>query len=159
MENPRNILAQNTSVAKSQEDNISLVSEEIEGRITKKLSKEFSTTESRILRALSQPDEFLLNPLVQGHSGYAPETPRNALNIKEGTHEDNSQVDPHPEARVSQSQTTQFFGPNDYYDNPTIIFLQIKKSQTRNNSNKQYYRFFANRVASSFLQLSVENLQ
>ena len=33
---------------------ISQVSEEIEGRVTKKLSKEFSKTESRILGALSK---------------------------------------------------------------------------------------------------------
>ena len=38
------------------------VSEKIEGRVTKKLSKEFSKTESRILGALSKLDEFLLNP-------------------------------------------------------------------------------------------------
>ena len=43
------------------QDYISQVSEEIEGRVTKKLSKEFSRTESRILGALSKLDEFLLN--------------------------------------------------------------------------------------------------
>ena len=40
---------------------ISQVSEEIEGRATKQLSKEFRRTESRILGALSKPDQFLLN--------------------------------------------------------------------------------------------------
>ena len=44
------------------QDYISQVSEEIEGRVTKKLSKEFNKTESRILGALSKLDEFLLNP-------------------------------------------------------------------------------------------------
>ena len=44
---------------------ISQVSEEIEGRVTEKLSKEFSRTESRILGALSKLDEFLLNPQIQ----------------------------------------------------------------------------------------------
>ena len=34
------------------QDYISQISEEIEGRVTKKLSKEFSETESRILGAL-----------------------------------------------------------------------------------------------------------
>ena len=43
------------------QDYISQVSEEIEGRVTKKLSKEFNKTESRILGALSKLDEFLLN--------------------------------------------------------------------------------------------------
>ena len=40
------------------------VSEEIEGRVTKKLCKVFSGTESRILGALFRLDEFLLNPLI-----------------------------------------------------------------------------------------------
>ena len=46
-------------------DYISQVSKEIEGRVTKKLSKEFNETESRILGALSKLDEFLLNPQVR----------------------------------------------------------------------------------------------
>ena len=59
------------------QDYISEVSEEIEGRVTKKLSKEFNKTESRILGALSKLDEFLLNPqfrtsLVAAHE--CPET-------------------------------------------------------------------------------------
>ena len=80
-ETPRNNLPQNSSVAKSQKDYITQVSEEIEGRINKKLSKEFSARESCILGAPSQFDEFLLNPLLRGHSWYAPETPGNTLNI------------------------------------------------------------------------------
>ena len=47
------------------QDYISQVSEEIEGRVTKKLFKEFNKTESRILGALSKLDEFLLNPQVR----------------------------------------------------------------------------------------------
>ena len=44
---------------------ISHVSEEIEGRVTIKLSKEFSRTESVILGAFSKLDEFLLKPQVR----------------------------------------------------------------------------------------------
>ena len=44
------------------EEYITQVSEEIERRVTKKLSQEFSQTELRILGALSKLDEFLLNP-------------------------------------------------------------------------------------------------
>ena len=40
---------------------ISQVSEEIEGRVIKKLPKKLSRGESRILGALSKLDEFLLN--------------------------------------------------------------------------------------------------
>ena len=47
------------------QDYISQVSEEIEGRVTKKLSTEFNKTESRILGAFSKLDEFLLNPQVR----------------------------------------------------------------------------------------------
>ena len=78
-EHPRNNLGQNTKVTGSHEDIITQVSEEIEGRVTEKLSKEFSKMESRTLGALSQLDGFLLNSLVQGHSGSASETSRNAL--------------------------------------------------------------------------------
>ena len=49
----------------STQNYISQVSEEIETRVTKKLSKDFSRTESRILGAPSKLDEFLLNPQVR----------------------------------------------------------------------------------------------
>ena len=42
------------------QDYISQISEEIEGRVTKKLSKEFNKTELCSLGALSKLDEFLL---------------------------------------------------------------------------------------------------
>ena len=60
-ESTRNSRAQNTLDPESTQDYISQVSEEIEGRVTKKFSKEFSTTESRMLGALSKLDEFFLN--------------------------------------------------------------------------------------------------
>ena len=74
------------------------VSEEIEGRVTKKLSQEFGRTENRILGALARLDDFLMNPLLQGHSGITPETSRNVFSINQRTSEDDSQSDPHPEA-------------------------------------------------------------
>ena len=48
-EGTRNSRAQNALDPELTQDYISQVSEEIEGRVTKKLSKEFSRTESRIL--------------------------------------------------------------------------------------------------------------
>ena len=92
-----------------------------EVRATKKLSQEFSRTESRILGALSHLDDFLLNPLIQSHSGTAPETSRNTLRTNQGKNEDDSQSDFHPEAGVSQSQTTLNSGPDDAYDKWTIV--------------------------------------
>ena len=100
-EHPRSNLAQNSNAPRSQEDYITQVSEEIEGRVTKKLSKEFSRTENRILGALARLDDFLMNPLLQGHSGTTPEPSRNALSISQGTNEDDSQIDPHPEATAA----------------------------------------------------------
>ena len=73
-EHPRSNLAQKSNLPRSQEDYITSeeVSEEIEEKITKKLSQEFSRTVNRILGALSCLDDFLMNPLIQGHSGTTP---------------------------------------------------------------------------------------
>ena len=74
-EHPRNNQARDTNVPRNQEDNITQVSEEIEVRVTKKLSQEFSRT---FLGALSKLDEFLLNPQARIHSGPFPERSRNS---------------------------------------------------------------------------------
>ena len=66
-----------TIVSRTQEDFITLISEENEGRVTKKLSQELNTTESCILGALAQLEVFLLDPLIQGHFGSVTETSRN----------------------------------------------------------------------------------
>ena len=96
-------MAQNSNVPRSQEDYITQVSEEIEGRVTKKLSQEFCRTENRIIGALARLDDFLMNPLLQGHSGTTPETSRNVFSINQGANEDDSQSDPHPEAGLLTS--------------------------------------------------------
>ena len=109
-------MTRNSNVPRSHEDHINQASEEIEGGVTKKLSHEFSGTENRILGALSRPDDFQLNPLIQGHSGTAPETSRNAYGTNQGTNEDASQSDPPSEAGIFQSQTTHNSGPDDGHD-------------------------------------------
>ena len=96
-EHPRSNLAQNTNVPSCQEDYITQVSEESEGRATKKLSQEISRTENRILGALARLDGFLMNPLLQGHSATTSETSRNMCSIKQRTNEDDSQCKLHPE--------------------------------------------------------------
>ena len=78
------------------QDYISQVSEEIEGRVTKKLSKEFNKTESRILGALSKLDEFLLNPQVRTCSVFQGAS-RNANSEYREIHGDRSSNDPYPE--------------------------------------------------------------
>ena len=55
-EHPRSNLAQNSNAARSQEDYIIQFSEEIEGRVTTKLSQKCSKTESCILGAQSRLD-------------------------------------------------------------------------------------------------------
>ena len=112
-EHLRSNLAQNSNAPRLQEDYITQVSEEIEGRVTKRLSKEFSRTENR---ALARLDDFPMNPLLPGHSGATPEPSRNALNTSQGTNEDDSQNDPHPEAGLFHGQTTQNSDPEDGHD-------------------------------------------
>ena len=63
-ESNRSSRLQNVLDPESAQDYISQDSEEIEGRVTKKLSKEFSKTESCNLCALLKLDELLLNPQV-----------------------------------------------------------------------------------------------
>ena len=115
-EHPRSNLAQNSSAPRSQEDYITQFSEEIEGSVTKKLSKEFSSTESRVLGALARLDDFLMNPLLPGYSGTTPELTWNALNTSQGTNEDDSQNDPHPDVGLFHGQMTQKSGPEDDHD-------------------------------------------
>ena len=106
-EHPRNGQSRNTSVPKINEEYITQVSEEIESRVTEKLSQEFSRAESRILGALSKLDEFLLNPQITTHSETVPGTFRNTNVENQGTNEDDFQSRPHPEAGIFCGQTTQ----------------------------------------------------
>ena len=91
------------------------VSEEIEGRVTKKLSKEFSRTESRILGALSKLDEFLLNPQVRTCSVVAPGTSRSSNLENQGTTEDRPSDDPGPEVEFSSPLSGAETDPHNCY--------------------------------------------
>ena len=114
-EQPRSNLTQNPNVPRPQQDYITQVSEEIEGRVTKKLSQEFSRTENRILGELARLDDFLMNPLLQDHSGTTPEMSRNMISINQGTNEDDAQSKPHPEAGLLTS------GREDRHDMATRV--------------------------------------
>ena len=124
-------MAEDTNVPRSQEDYITQDSEEIEGSVTRKLSKEFNKTESCILGALSRLGEFLLNPLIQGHYGSAPQTSRNTYGADQGTNEDHSQNYIHPEARVSQNQSKQDSDPDNQYDN-RLAWTQLANTGLKN---------------------------
>ena len=80
---------------------ISQVSEEIEGTVTKSFSKEFGRRESSILGALSELDEFLLNPQLRTCSVAVPGTSRNSDAEKREPTGDRSLNDPCPEVMFS----------------------------------------------------------
>ena len=71
---------------------------------------------SRILGALSELDKFFLNPQIRMHSGTVPGTFRNTNVENQGTNEDDSQSDPHPEAGIFRNQTTPNSGPEVGHD-------------------------------------------
>ena len=128
-ENPRNGQSRNTSVPRINEEYITQVSEEIEGRVTKKLSQEFSKTESRILGTLSKLDEFLLNQQIRTHSGTVPGIFRNTNVENQGTNEDESQSDPHPEVgpSVCQSRHSIDSDTGEAHDTMTGVIEQTTK--------------------------------
>ena len=83
------------------QEHISQVSDEFERRVTKKLSKEVSRTESRILGFLSKLDEFLLNPQIRTCSVAVPGTSRNSDSENREPTGDRSPNDPYPKAVFS----------------------------------------------------------
>ena len=81
--NLRNGQSRSTSVPRINEEYITQVSEQIEDRVIKKVSQEFSMPESRILCALFKFDDLLLNSQIRTHSGTVPRTFRNRWKTKE----------------------------------------------------------------------------
>ena len=148
-ENPRNGQSRNTSVPRINEDYLTQLSEEIEGRITKKLSREFSRIESRISDALSKLDEVLSNQQIQTHSKTVPGTFRNTNVENQGTNEDDSQSDPHPEGGLFRSQTTQNSGPEAGHYNAPFILIALKSWQLPSfcsSSGSQQYKRSSSKV-------------
>ena len=129
-------MAQNSNVPRSQEEYKTQVSEEIEGRVTKKLSKEFST-KNHLLGALARLDDFLMNPLLQGHSGTAPEASRNPLSTTQGMHKDESQSDPYLEAGIFRNQMTQNSCPEDGHDMVTGVHEEVTYCSPSTSTGKQ----------------------
>ena len=121
-EHPRSNLAQRSNVRRSQKDYTTQDSDEIEGRVTKKLSQEFSRTDNRSLGALSHLDDILMYPLLQSHCGTPLETSRNAYGTNCGRNEDDSQSEPLPDASLLQSQTTLNSGLEDGHDTMHLTF-------------------------------------
>ena len=118
------------------QDYISQVSEEIEGRVTKKPSKEFNKTESRILGALSKLEEFILNPQVRTFSIFQGAS-RNANSENREIHGDRSSNDPYPEGGYFSHHSGQLNSseadmvtetyPHKYITTVEEMFLENKK--------------------------------
>ena len=97
MEHPRSGQSRSASVPRTNEEYVTQVFDDIEGRVIKKLSQEFSRTKSRILGALSILEVFLLSPQVRTRSGTVPGTFRNTNVENQEPNEDRSQDDLYPE--------------------------------------------------------------
>ena len=105
-ENTRYGQSQNTSTRGMTVEYMTQVSEEIERRVTKKLSQEFSRTESPIVGALSKLDEFLLIPQVRTCSVAVPGTSRNNDSEKREPTGNRSLNDPYPEVEFFACRTS-----------------------------------------------------
>ena len=129
-EGSRSSRLQNVLDPESAQDYIAQVSEEIEGRVTKKLSKEFSKTEPRILGTLSKLDELLLNPQVRTCSVAVPGTSRSNNSENREITGDRSSDDPYPEVGYFSHHSGQLNSP-ETENNPHIsideFWQKIKK--------------------------------
>ena len=134
-ENPRNGQSRNTSVPRINEENITQVSEEIGGRVSKKLSQEFSRTQSRILGALTKLDEFLSSQQKHTHSETVPGTFWNTNMENQGTNEDDSQSDPNPEVGPSVCQPRHSIDSDtgETHDTMTGVIEQTSKGPHRHS--------------------------
>ena len=117
------------------QEHIYQVSEETEGRVTKKLSEEFSRTESRILGALSELDEFLLNPQIRTCSAAVPGTSMNINSENREPTGDRSLDDPCPEVRFSSDQSGNLYSPEvEEYPHRPYLWVQEKLVQFRQST-------------------------
>ena len=149
----RSSRAQNVLDPESVQDYISQVSEEIEGRVTKKLSKEFSKTESRILGALSKLDELRLNPQVRTCSVAVAGTPRNNNSENWDTTGDRSSGDPCPKLGYFSHHSGQLISP-ETENHPHRFLATILKEQSSLASTEKSW----GNLARTFKKLTCKNL-
>ena len=105
-ENTRNNQSQNTLNPGIAEECITQVSTKTEGRVTWKLSREISRTESRNLGAFCKLVEFLLNPHVRTCCVAVTETSRNNNSKNRESAGERSLVDPCPKMVFFACQTS-----------------------------------------------------
>ena len=135
-EGSRSSRAQNLLDPDSAQDNISQVSEEMEGRVTKELSKEFSKTDSRILGALSKLDELLLKPQVRTCSVAVPETSRNNNSENRETTGDRSSDDPYTKVGYCSHHSGQLNSPE--IENNPHRHLRRDHKMERSDVNRSF---------------------
>ena len=144
-EGTRSSRAQNALDPELTQDYFSEVSEGIEERVTKKLSKEFSRTESRILGSLSELDEFLLNPQVRTCSVAVPGTSRNNDSGNRETTGDRSSDDPcrvvgylsHHSGHRNSPEAENYPHINQITVNRIVILKQLEDGTLRKTPKKR----------------------
>ena len=101
-----------------------------------------------------------MKPPSKGHSRTAPETSRNALSTIQGTNEDDSQSDLHPEAGIFHNQMTQNYGPEDGHEMVTGVDEEVTYCALSTFSRKQKKTALpVCSVRSFFFFFSVKNCQ
>ena len=128
-ENTRNGQSQNTIFPGMTEEYITQVSEEIAGRVTKKLSLWFSWTYSRILSALSKLDERLLSPQVRTCSVALPGTSGNNDSENREPAGDRSLNDHHPEVEFSACRISNLTDSDPEETSHRNLFSNVDGSQ------------------------------
>ena len=120
-EKTRSSRARNAIDPEKAQEYISQVSEDIEGRVFKKLSKKFTRTEYRNLGALSKLDEFLLNPQVWTCSVAVAGTSGNKNSENRGASGERSLHEPCPEVWFSSHHSGNLNSP-EREDYPTLSY-------------------------------------
>ena len=78
-----------------------------------------------------------MNPLFQGKSGTTPVMSQNAFSTNQGTNEDDSQSDPHPEAGIFSNQAMRNSGQKDRRDMVTGVYEEVTYCSPSTFSGKQ----------------------
>ena len=102
---PGNNLLREIIVLKLNEEYITQVSKEIEGRVVTRVAPKFNRTESRIQGPFSKLDEFRLNSQIRLESAIALVNSPDVDRQNQKQNEDPSQNDPHPEVGTTVNRS------------------------------------------------------
>ena len=137
--NTRNSQSQNTLYPERAQGYISQFSEQIQRRLTKTFSKEFSRTESSILGTLSRLDDFLLNPQVRISSVAVPGKSRKSDSENREPTEHCFLDDPCPKVMLSSHHSGNLNGSElaESHHMVTVVQEEIPYCSPGNSSGKQ----------------------